>query len=94
MKIKKIKIKNKVIETKVCNTPWKKFRGLMFRKNPGPLLFEFGKPTRASIHSLFCKPFRALWLLDGKVIDDKLVKLWKLRIRPKSKFDQLVEIPL
>ena len=31
----------------------------MFRKNSKPLLFIFEKPTRQSIHSLFCKPFLA-----------------------------------
>ncbi len=96
MKTKKIKLKNKIIEVEICDSIFRKFRGLMFRnKNQlKPLLFEFEKPTKQGIHSIFCKPFKAVWLNNGKVIDEKIVKHFSLYIKPKGKFTQLIEIPL
>lgn len=93
MQTKKIKIREKVYEAEVCDSIFSKFRGLMFRGNSKPLLFTFKRPTRQPIHSFFCKPFRAIWLLNGKIIDDKIVKPFRVSIKPKSKFTQLVEIP-
>ncbi|MCK4649642.1 DUF192 domain-containing protein [Candidatus Pacearchaeota archaeon] len=85
--------KKRTIKAKICDTPTKKFIGLMFQKNSPPLLFVFNKNKTLSIHSLFCKPFRALFLDDKfhatKVID---VKTWKLNISGKGKY--LLEIPL
>ncbi len=94
MKTKKIKLRGKFIEAEICDTTWKRARGLMFRKKSKPLLFIFEKPTRASIHSFFCKPFRAIWLEKGKIIDEKIVDRWRLSITPKAPFTHLVEIPL
>lgn len=94
MKLKKIKLKDQEIEVEVCNTILSKARGLMFRKNPQPLLFIFNHPTRTSIHSFFCKPFKAIWLLNHKIVDEKIVDRWRFSIRSKGKFDELVEIPL
>ncbi len=94
MKFKKIKIHGKIIEAEVCDRLWKKFRGLMFRKNPKSLIFVFKNPTRQSIHSFFCKPFKAIWINDGKIIDEKVVLPYKISIKPKEKFTHLIEIPL
>lgn len=70
-----------------------KFTGLMFKsKNTGALLFEFKKGNRA-IHSCFCHPFLAIWLLDGKIVDFKLISPFRLSIKPASDFDRLIEIP-
>jgi uncharacterized membrane protein (UPF0127 family) len=67
--------------------------GLMFRRSPPPLLFALSKDKSFSIISLFCKPFRAIWLDENmkstKVID---VKSWKWRIPGHGKY--LLEIPL
>jgi uncharacterized membrane protein (UPF0127 family) len=90
----KIKVKNKVIDAIECRTAFSKFRGLMFRKKPEPLLFIFEKPTRQSIHSLFCKPFVAFWLLNGEIVDEKFVEPFSLSISPKGKYTHLVEIPI
>ena len=84
--------KKKKIKVKICDTPSKKFSGLMFRKHSSPLLFIFNKNKILSIHSFFCKPFKAIWLDEKmqatKVID---VKNWKINISGKGKF--LLEIP-
>jgi len=89
------KIKNKplTIIVKPLNTPLQKSIGLMFKKDSPPLLFIFKKPTNTSIHSFFCKPFIAIWLLDDKIIDIKFVKPNQLSIKPKEKFNKLLEIP-
>jgi uncharacterized membrane protein (UPF0127 family) len=85
--------KKKIIGVEVCDTLSKKFMGLMFRKNSSPLLFTFNKNKTLSIHSFFCKPFRAVWLDDKfhstRVVD---VKTWKLNISGRGKY--LLEIPL
>ncbi|MBT7101961.1 hypothetical protein HN935_00440 [archaeon] len=80
------------IKVKLCDTPLKKTTGLMFRSQSPPLLFVFNKNKTLAIHSLFCKPFRAIWLDDKmhatKIID---VKNWKLNLSGKGKY--LLEIP-
>ncbi len=85
--------KKKTIEAKLCDTPVKKFMGLMFKKNSPPLLFVFNKNKKLSIHSFFCKPFRAIWL-DEKMHATKFtdVKKWKPNFSGKGKY--LLEIPV
>ncbi len=90
----KIKIREKFVEVELCDTPFKKMRGMMFRKNRKSLLFAFKKPTRQPIHSLFCKPFLAIWMKNGEIVDEKIVKPFSLSVRPKEFFTHLVEIPL
>jgi len=82
----------KKVKSKICDTFSKKFSGLMFRKNSLPLLLVFNKTKTLSIHSLFCKPFTAIWL-DEKMHATKIteVKNWKFNISGKGKF--LLEIP-
>ena len=84
--------KKKTIKVKICDTFLKKSLGLMFKKNHQPLLFIFNKNKTLSIHSLFCKPFKAIWL-DDKMRATKVsnVNNWKLNISGKGKF--LLEIP-
>ncbi len=85
--------KKKTTNAKICDTILKKFTGLMFRRQSPPLLFVFNKNKTLSIHSLFCKPFKAIWL-DDKMSTTKItdVKKWKLNISGKGKY--LLEIPL
>ncbi len=94
MKTKRVSIKGKIFEAEICESPFSKFRGLMFRKQPKPLLFLFDGPTRLSIHSFFCKPFRAVWLNKNKIIDDKIVVPYCFSVKPKEEFTSLLEIPL
>ncbi|VVB79633.1 putative ACR [uncultured archaeon] len=81
------------ISVEVCDTVWKKTRGLMFRKNSSPLLFIFDKNQDITIHSFFCKPFKALWLDDKKrvvkIID---VKNWAPYFSEYGRY--LLEIPI
>lgn len=81
------------ISVELCDTIWKKFRGLMFRKNSPPLLFLFDKNQNITIHSFFCKPFRAVWLDDKKrVVKIKDIKDWKPYFSCYGRY--LLEIPI
>ncbi len=66
--------------------------GLLFRKKSPPLLFTLPKEIRFPITSIFCKPFKAIWLDKNmkatQIID---VKTWKWKIPGKGKY--LLEIP-
>lgn len=81
------------IEVEECKSVFQKARGLMFRKKSKPLLFVFKKPVKTSIHSFFCKPFVAIWFDGNRIIDVEIVKNWKFSIKPRKKFDRLLEIP-
>ena len=87
----KIKFKGKNLEVEEVKG-FSKFRGLMFKKKSKPLLFIFEKPTRQRIHSFFCRPFYAVWMRDGKIVEEKLVKPFSFSVRPKKPFTELVEI--
>ena len=84
--------RKKKIKANVVKSLTGKFKGLMFKKISQPLLFVFNKEKKLSIHSLFCKPFRAIWLDENmkatKIIDDKG---WKLNLSGMGKY--LLEIP-
>ncbi|MGC9309189.1 MAG: hypothetical protein ACP5D2_00655 [Candidatus Nanoarchaeia archaeon] len=85
---KKIKICVKLCQSAIC-----KFLGLMFKSNSKPLLFIFNKEKKITIHSLFCKPFKAIWLDDRKrVVKEEVIDKWRLYIGGRGKY--LLEIPL
>jgi uncharacterized membrane protein (UPF0127 family) len=67
--------------------------GLMFRRRSDPLLFDMGKSRNFSIHSLFCKPFTAIWL-DEKFNTTCSVDIFKWKINISGKGRYLLEIPL
>tara|TARA_Y100000310_G_C20556644_1_gene750906 strand:- start:385 stop:726 length:342 start_codon:yes stop_codon:yes gene_type:complete len=81
------------LDVEECKTLLEKTRGLMFRKESKPLLFYFNGETREPIHSFFCKPFFAIWFNGDEVVDGKLIRPWKISIKPKKKFNKLLEIP-
>jgi len=72
--------------------------GLMFsRKEKAQiLLFEFSRPVRLAIHSLFVFfPFIAIWIDKGwKIIEIKKVKPFSLSICPEKYFSSFIEVPL
>lgn len=71
--------------------------GLMFKsKNTRALLFDFKRPAREALTSLFVFfPFVAVWLDDkNKILDVKVVKPFRFAIFPKKPFHKLVEIPI
>ena len=85
--------KKKTIEVEVCDNIWKKFSGLMFRKNSPPLLFPFRKEKNLVIHSFFCKPFKAIWLDEKiQVTKEKDITYWRPFIYGRGKY--LLEIPI
>ncbi len=86
---------NLVVED--CNL-FKKVTGLMFsrREKAQALLFNFSKPTKIKLHSLFVFfPFVVVWLDDkNKVIDLRIVKPFKYSIISNKTFSKIIEIPL
>jgi uncharacterized membrane protein (UPF0127 family) len=81
------------IECEVANSSLKRAIGIMFKKKFKPLLFEFGKVQKISIHSFFCQPFIAIFLNSRK----RVVQIEK--IRPFSLFTSrpakyLIEMPI
>src|SRR3989344_3488609 len=97
MVVKKFKFnyqgENKEINAEICDNILSKARGLMFRRKSKPLLFIFNSKKLRTIHSFFCKPFVAVWFNDSKIIDIKILRKWRLNIKPVEKFDKLLEIP-
>ncbi len=97
-KIFKIKINGKILIIKdytICDNFFLRARGLMFRSKDyrKPLVFTFKKPGRYPIHSFFCRKFVAVWMLKGRIIDEKIIESWKFHVVPAGKFDTLIEIP-
>jgi len=92
-----MKIKNINIDAKECSG-WKRAIGLMFkrREKANALIFEFDKPTKMSICSLFVFfPFIAIWLdKKNEVIGSEVVKPFTISVSPKKPFSKLIEIPL
>lgn len=81
------------LDAEVCDNILSQARGLMLKKNSKPLLFIFKKARRRAIHSFFCLPFTAIWFNENEIIDVKSVNPWRFSIKPKEKFDKLLEIP-
>lgn len=81
------------LDVVVCDNVLSQARGLMFKKKSKPLLFIFKKSKRRAIHSFFCLPFIAIWFNGNEIIDVKFISTRKLSIKPKEKFDKLLEIP-
>lgn len=81
------------IKVKPCKSIWSKASGLMFRKSSPPLLFILSRNQSLTIHSFFCKPFKAIWIDDKKQITkEETVKTWKPFILGYGKY--LLEIPI
>jgi len=90
----RVKINGGRIEARECRSIWEKTRGLMFRKDSEPIVLIFKNPTRRAIHSFFCKPFLAVWVREGRVIERRIVNPFSLSVKPREKFTHLFEIPL
>jgi uncharacterized membrane protein (UPF0127 family) len=71
--------------------------GMMFTRaeNAKALLFEFDHDTSASITSLFCPSFLAIWLdSNNKIVEYKIVSSNKFSVSPSRKFRKLIEVPI
>lgn len=88
-----LKGKKYSFEVKKCRNIFSRASGLMLRKNSKPLLFIFSGENTQSIHSFFCVNFIAIWFNKNEVIDIKLVRPWRVSVKPFRKFDKLLEIP-
>jgi|TARA_B100001971_G_C18100500_1_gene488558 uncharacterized membrane protein (UPF0127 family) len=86
--------KNFNLGVKECKNFISQSTGLMFRKKSKPLLFIFKKPKKRTIHSFFCLPFIAIWFNEERIIGIKKVMPWNPLVKPKEKYDKLLEIPL
>ena len=86
-----------LVDAVICNS-FGKFLGLMFKEKEKShaLLFDFKKPTKIKIHSLFVFfPFVAIWLDEkNKIVDLKVVKPFTFSVFSKKSFKKLIEIPL
>lgn len=81
------------IPVKVLRSITSKALGLMFKKKSPPLLFLFDKEKTISIHSFFCRPFKAIWLDSNKNVTKVVnVNKWKPSISGRGKY--LLEIPI
>jgi uncharacterized membrane protein (UPF0127 family) len=80
------------IKAEMCDTILKKARGLMFRKNPKPLLFIFNKEKNLPIHSFFCKPFTAIWL-DKNMNSTRVIDAVPNKLNYSGNGKYLLEIP-
>jgi uncharacterized membrane protein (UPF0127 family) len=81
------------MDVKECRSILSQARGLIFKEKSKPLFFIFKNKKRRAIHSFFCIPFIAIWFDEGKIVDVKLINSWKFSIKPKYRFDKLLEIP-
>ncbi|MFZ5955459.1 MAG: hypothetical protein ACOYT4_03460 [Nanoarchaeota archaeon] len=84
--------KRKKLNAEACQSIWSKFRGLMFKKKSGPLLFIFNKDKEILIHSFFCSPFTAIWIgSDNKATKIQDINSWNICFSGFGKY--LLEIP-
>jgi len=88
----KIKINNKRLDVKLCNTFASKLIGLMFSKRKN-LLFEFNKEDYHAIHMFFVfYPVRIAWInKDKEVVDVKLAYPFQPLLVPKEKAMYVLE---
>ncbi len=93
----RIRIKNLFLDVKKCNG-LHRFKGLMFlkRKKAEALLFDFDKPHKGAIHSLFVFfSFVAAWLdSEGKIIEIRKIKPFVPFVFIRKSYSRLVEIPI
>lgn len=91
----KFKIQKRIFKIKVkkCESLYSQISGLTFKKNSLPLLFIFKKEKFITIHSFFCMSFIGIWFINNRIIDIKIIKPNKFSIKPKEKFNKLLEIP-
>ena len=94
-----LRYKNKNISLKAVRCGfWEEGFGLMFqtREKAEALLFNFTGRKRLALHSLFVFfPFLVVWLDDkNKILENRMVRPFSLRVLSKKSFSKIVEIPL
>ena len=91
-------IKSRIIIVKnyeVCDSFFRKLRGMMFRKKTVPLLFSFSKEKRISLHSLFCPGKMDIILLDKNMKVVEIKEGWRnwSFYNSKKQCKYLLELP-
>lgn len=88
-----------VLNLKLCDTFFSKFRGLMLTKEPPPdggiMIVESGESkVNATIHMMFMNyDITVLWLdRDLMVVDKVLAKKWKMYYAPQVPAQYILEI--
>ena len=99
VKVHKVSSQDEVLNLKVCDTFFSKFRGLMLAKglpqDGGIMIVEEGESkVNTSIHMMFMNyDITVLWLDSKMVVVDKvLAKCWKLYYGPKAPAQYILEI--
>lgn len=86
-------------EVTLCDTPWKRTRGLMFRaslQKDEAFIFTFPQPRKVWIHMLFVFfPIDMIFLNDrGKIVHlIESARPFQLRIVPPVPISALIELP-
>ncbi len=90
-----VKTKNFETECRVALTEWQKFKGLMLKKEIKPLLFVFDKEKRYAFHTFFMLDEIGIIFIskDKKIVEKKLIRPFKLFMKPKNKAKYVLEIP-
>ncbi|MFH0972269.1 MAG: DUF192 domain-containing protein [Candidatus Micrarchaeota archaeon] len=84
-------------DCEVADTPWKKTRGIMLRRElEKPVLFvlDYEDRMRAAIHSFFCLiRFDAVFLNSRKEVVDIIenIPAWRIYIAPKKPAKYFIE---
>lgn len=81
-------------DVKICDTFWKRFRGLMFSRRRTVLL-AFDRDGRHAVHMLFVFfPITVVWLDGGgRVVETRKASPFSLLHRPGEKAGRILEIP-
>jgi uncharacterized membrane protein (UPF0127 family) len=85
-------------QVRLCDTFWRRLRGLMFRRSldiDEAYVFRWGRSSKAeaTIHSLFVFfPFAVFWLdAEQVVVDCRLVRPFALVVAPRCAASAFVE---
>ena len=81
-------------DVKICDTFWKRFRGLMF-SHRRTVLLVFDRAGRHAIHMFFVFfPITVVWLdAGGRVVEAHKASPFSPLHRPREKAERILEIP-
>ncbi len=84
----------KIVECKGAKTPFQRFRGLMFRKNVIPMLFDFMREGIFPIHSFFVfSDFVAFYISsEGEILEKHPVTPFQIYVANLEPARYLLEI--
>jgi len=80
---------------KIADTTWKRFRGLMFKSKPEPMLFVFDEPKKHSFHTFFMRfPIDFVFMDEQKRVVEihENVKPWRF-VKSSAPARYVLELP-